>query len=303
MRNSLNHTVEWTAVFCLALRGGNISESRNSGVESRQSVHPNSLSIEHIASRQNARLKDLRRRLSDQAPDDGWLAIEGEHLLEEAGRSGLPIETLFLRDGHRWLRTSPPVEASTLLAVQPAVFDSACATQAPQGVAAILRQPQWTLEAMLRAPAARLLILDGLQDPGNVGAILRTAEAFGATGVLLLPPAAGLWRQKVLRSSAGSSFRLPAVMLQHASDLKHLHQAGIPLYGCAAHEGASISQAKLGDRWAVVIGSEGSGISRAVSALCGGMLHIPCPGPVESLNAATAAAILLYEASRQRAEP
>ncbi len=257
--------------------------------------------IERVASRQNPRLKDLRQRLADRGPEDGWLAIEGENLLREAARSGLPVRTLFLREGHPWLENGAPFSADAVLAVPGGVFASVCGTQAPQGVAAIVRQPQWILDALLAAVAPRLIILDGIQDPGNAGTIIRTAEAFGATGVLLLSPAVGPWRQKVLRASAGSSFRLPVVPLAGPQVLGRVREGGIPIYGCAAHEGASIEQAALGERWALVIGSEGSGLSRPVAALCDGMLHIPCPGPVESLNAATAAAILLYAASRQGA--
>ncbi len=259
--------------------------------------------VERIASRQNPRLKDLRQRLADRGPRDGWLAIEGENLILEATRSGLPLASLFLREGHRWLEMGAPAAADTVLAVQAEAFASACGTQSSQGVAALVRQPQWSLDEVLAAADPRLVILDGIQDPGNTGTIIRTAEAFGATAVLLVPPAAGPWRQKVLRASAGSSFRLPVITLESAEPLQQLHALRIPLIACAAHEGASISQATLGERWGVVIGSEGSGISPAVAALCDGMLHIPCPGPVESLNAATAAAILLYVASRQRAEP
>ncbi len=256
--------------------------------------------IERVASRQNPRLKDLRQRLADRGPTDGWLAIEGENLLREAARSGLPVRTLFLREGHPWLENGAPFSADVVLAVPGEMFASVCGTQAPQGVAAIVRQPQWTLDALLAGNAPRLIILDGIQDPGNAGTIIRTAEAFGATGVLLLPPAVGPWRQKVLRASAGSSFRLPVLALDSPQALGALHGQGIRIYGCAAHEGASIEQAAIGERWAMVIGSEGSGLSRPVAALCDGILHIPCPGPVESLNAATAAAILLYAASRQR---
>jgi TrmH family RNA methyltransferase len=302
-RSTFHHIVEQTAVFVLTCQPGSIPADLVPGVESRQSMHRTSPNVEWIASRQNARLKALRRHLADRMPDDSWIGIEGEHLVEEAARSGLPIDTLFLREDHRWLQTGLPVAASNVFAVQTEAFDSACSTQTPQGVAAILRQPRWTLDEVLHVEAPRLVILDGLQDPGNVGTIVRTAEAFNATGVLLVPPAASPWRQKVLRASAGSCFRLPMVVLRQPEELRLVQQNGIPLYGCAAHEGTPISQTVLGDRWAVVIGSEGSGISADVSRLCSSMVHIPCPGLVESLNAATAAAILLYEANRQRCIP
>ncbi len=249
-----------------------------------------------IRSRQNARLKDLRRRLLRPGDaGDGLIAIEGEHLLQEAMRSGLRVDTLFLReDRAAWLDVG---EVARFMVAADA-FDHACATESPQGVAALVEIPRWTVDSLLRVEAPRLVVLAGLQDPGNVGTIVRTAEAFGATGVLLTPGSVHPWNHKVLRASAGSCFRLPVIALEN---IAWLRRAGISLFACAADAGDSIFDADLGGRFGFVIGNEGAGISDDVLALCSGSIHIPCPGPVESLNAGVAAAILLYEASRQRA--
>lgn len=256
---------------------------------------------ELLTSRQNARLKELRDRLGHPSREaDGWIAIEGIHLVEEAARSGLTIETLFFREDWRNPDADLTSRAARVFRVAADAFDHACATRTPQGVAAIVRAPGWALEELLDAPKPRIVVLAGLQDPGNVGTILRTAEAFDATGVLLVPPAVSPWNQKVLRAAAGSSFRLPVVSLENAGALERLQDRGIVLHACLAGDGNSAPETNLRRSWGLVIGSEGSGIPADVLQFCSASIHIPCPGPVESLNAAVAASILLYEAFRQR---
>lgn len=260
---------------------------------------------ETIRSRQNVRLKDLRRRVLRSGDDgDGLIAIEGEHLLEEAARSGLRIDTIFLRED-RFPRKDQRTERKwpgdpQMFTVAADAFNHACATESPQGVAALVERPQWSLDRVLGGGETLLMVLAGLQDPGNVGTILRSAEAFGAAGVLLTPGSVHPWNQKVLRASAGSSFRLPTIALEEVGMLARLGENGIPLYGCSARNGVSIADRDLRGAGAFVIGNEGAGIPEDVLRFCSGVVHIPCPGAVESLNAAVAASILLYEAARQR---
>ncbi len=260
-----------------------------------------SASAEIIRSRQNARLKDLRQRLLHPGiGEDGLIAIEGEHLLQEADRSGLRFDTVFLREDRVVGRERAFPHHVKVLTVAADAFDHACATDSPQGIAALVKAPEWTLESMLAADEPRLLILAGLQDPGNLGTIIRSAEAFAASGVLLTPGSVSPWNQKALRASAGSSFRLPVISLATISQLQHLAEKRIPVYACVADAGASIVEANLRGPIAFVIGNEGAGISDEILSLSDGSLHVPCPGHVESLNAAIAASIVLYEASRQR---
>jgi RNA methyltransferase, TrmH family len=260
-----------------------------------------SISAEVIRSRHNARLKDLRQRLLHPAiGDDGLIAIEGDHLLQEAERSGLCFDTVFLREDRVAEREWAFPGNAKVLTVAVDAFDHACATDSPQGVAALVKAPQWTLESLLDADEPRLIILAGLQDPGNMGTIIRSAEAFAASGVLLTPGSVSPWNQKALRASAGSSFRLPVVSFADVSQLRHLADKHIPTYACVADARASILEADLRGPIGFVIGNEGAGISDEILSLCDGSLHVPCPGHVESLNAAIAASIVLYEASRQR---
>lgn len=269
-------------------------------------------SPEIIESRHNSRLKELRKHfLHGGRSNDGLIAIEGPHLLEEALRSGLEIHSIFIRaDGtysspwntHKDSHRLASVSNGSRFWVAADAFDHACATESPPGIAALVQAPQWSLESMLDATRPLLIVLAGLQDPGNLGTILRTAEAFGATGVLLTPGTTNPWSQKVLRSSAGSCFRLPVVQLEDLAVLKNLQNKGIPLHACAPGSGTPAREADLRGRIALVIGNEGAGISDEVIAYCTGKIQIPCPGAVESLNAAIAAAILLYEASQQSAQ-
>jgi RNA methyltransferase, TrmH family len=260
-----------------------------------------SATAEMIRSRQNARLKDLRQRLLHPGiGKDGLIAIEGDHLLQEAERSGLRFDSVFLREDRIAARDRIFSSHIKVLTVAADAFDHACATESPQGIAALVQAPQWTLESLLAVSEARLVILAGLQDPGNVGTILRSAEAFAASGVLLTPGSTSPWNQKALRASAGSSFRLPVVSLTDVSPLRCLAEKRIPMYACVADAGASIFEADLSGPIAFVIGNEGAGISDDILSFCQGSLHVPCPGQVESLNAAITASIVLYEASRQR---
>jgi TrmH family RNA methyltransferase len=260
-----------------------------------------SASAEIIRSRQNARLKDLRQRLLHPGiGDDGLIAIEGDHLLQEAERSGLRFDTVFLREDRVVERERFHPDGAQILTVVADAFDHASATDAPQGIAALVKAPHWTLESLLAGSEPRLVILAGLQDPGNVGTIVRSAEAFGISGVLLMPGTATVWNQKALRASAGSCFRLPVASLPDLPSLRKLTDKKIPMYACVANDGASIFEADLRGPVAFVIGNEGAGISAEILSFCSGPLHVPCPGRVESLNAAIAASIVLYEASRQR---
>jgi len=258
-------------------------------------------SAETIRSRQNARLKDLRRRLLHPGiGTDGLIAIEGDHLLHEAERSGLRFDTVFLRGDRVATGEHAFPSHVKILAIAADAFNHACATDSPQGIAALVAAPQWKLESLLAVSEPRIVILAGLQDPGNVGTIIRSAEAFAASGVLLIPGSVSPWNQKALRASAGSSFRLPIVSLGDVSQLRRLAEKHIPTYACVADAGESIYNSDLGAPIAFVIGNEGAGIPDEILPFCDGSLRVPCPGNVESLNAAIAASIVLYEASRQR---
>ena len=183
------------------------------------------------------------------------------------------------------------------------VLDSALSTETPQPIAALIEQPAWNWEDVCppnAKTAPLLLILAGVQDPGNLGTILRSAEAFGATAVLNLPGTVSAWNPKAVRASAGSLFRLPLLMVSTEECFAKLRDAGVKIWTTAVHGAEAADRIDLAAPVALMIGNEGNGVPQSLAALADGAVTIPCPGPVESLNAAVAASVLLYEASRQR---
>lgn len=260
--------------------------------------------LRRVDSRQNARVKELRRAFIEAAPNQqGEVAVEGMHLVEEAIRSGLRLGTVFFSDSareraHRLLpQLSSQVEA---LLLPDSVFASAVPTETPQGVAALVRVKPFTLDSILATQPALLVITAGLQDPGNLGTIARSAEAFSVTGLLLGERTVSPWNWKAIRASAGSLFRLPSARIELAKMLPEIKGRGVRLLATSSHKGTAISEADLRGPMAIVVGGEGAGVPKDVLAQADEVVVIPQSPKVESLNAGIAASIVLYEAARQR---
>jgi len=263
--------------------------------------------IRTVQSKQNPRVKELRAALLRPGRGEAdAIALEGIHLLEEAVRSNVPIQTLFIASGQEHLLDSLNLTSSVeILALPQEVLDSAVSTESPQPIAALAHPRHWPwTEVLAQTPAkpALIVILSRIQDPGNLGAILRSAEAFGATGILCLTGTVSRWNPKAMRASAGSVFRLPVLASSEAKAFQYLREAGIRTLAALPQNAQPLTEIDLTGPVAFVIGSEGSGLSPEIAAQCDARITIPCPGPVESLNAAVAASVLLYESSRQRAK-
>jgi RNA methyltransferase, TrmH family len=260
--------------------------------------------LRRVDSRQNARVKQLRRAFAESAPnEEGEIAVEGMHLVEEAIRSGLRLGTVFFSESarERAHRLLPQLSGHTEALLLPdSVFASAVPTDSPQGVAALVRVRAFSLENILTAHPALLVITAGLQDPGNLGTIARSAEAFGATGLLLGEGTVSPWNWKAVRASAGSLFRLPSAKVELATALSALRSQGVRVLSTSSHKGTPISEAALRGPLAFLVGSEGTGLPKHVMAEADESVIIPQSSKVESLNAGIAASILLYEAARQR---
>jgi TrmH family RNA methyltransferase len=257
-----------------------------------------------VQSKQNARLKQLRRALAHPGGDDGVAAIEGPNLLEEALRAGLRLHCVFVVQGAEELLAALALPPETeILALPKDLLNSALTTETPQPIAALVESPAWAWANILSrrdGTAPLVVLLAGLQDPGNLGTVLRSAEAFGATGVVSLPGTVSAWNPKAVRASAGSVFRVPLVSADAAECFAKLRLAGIKIWTTAVQGAEPVDQIDLAGPVALIIGNEGNGVPQEFAALADGRLTIPCPGPVESLNASVAAGVLLYEASRQR---
>jgi RNA methyltransferase, TrmH family len=256
-----------------------------------------------ITSKSNARVKALRASFSGKASQPGeLLGLEGEHLIAEAIRSGLTLETLFLREGSESVLDRPALaglEAHSALTLSREVFDSAVETASPQGIAATILIPALRPPAL--QPQSVTLILESLQDPGNLGTLIRSAEAFGAQQIFLTPDTVNPWNPKVVRASAGSVFRMPITRAPLAQFSTQLTQQGTILYAAVAQhlDSLSLLETAFAPHTAIMIGNEGAGLSAEALALAQVRVRIPCA--VESLNAAIAGSTLLYEALRQNA--
>ncbi len=261
--------------------------------------------MRRVESRQNARVKALRQSFHDSAPNEqGAVAVEGMHLLEEAIRAGLKLETVFFSESAlvRAHKLLPQLSAHTEALLLPdEVFSSAVPTETPQGIAALVKLKPFALDDVFRPAPALVIVAAGLQDPGNLGTIARSAEAFGATGLLLGERTVSPWNWKAVRASAGSMFRLPMLKVEVATCISELKSRGVRVLATSSHKGTLISQTDLSGPVALVVGNEGAGLPREILALADEIVAIPQSEKVESLNAAIAASVILYEAARQRA--
>ena len=251
--------------------------------------------MERITSRQNALCTHLRKLASDgrYRRERGEFLCDSPKLLEEALLHGGDLRTVVCAEG----TALPPLPPGVRQVSVPAdVMKSVSPAQTPQGVLSVCGMPDRTLPEKL--PGRRYLVLDGVQDPGNVGTILRTADAFGADGLILLPGCADPFSPKTVRATMGACFRLPVWETDLAGLTRALERTDLPLYATALREDTDdVRRADLG-RCAVVIGSEGRGVSQAVLDACAGTLKIPMRQRCESLNAAVAASVVLWEMAR-----
>ncbi|MBI1895374.1 MAG: RNA methyltransferase [Acidobacteria bacterium] len=254
-----------------------------------------------LTSLQNPLLKQVRRAVArGDLTGGGYCVAESFHLLEEAIRSESRIHAVIASQA-----VADTVEERTeglhnlkVFLVPDAIFRECSATENSQGVITLVEPPAWKLEHVFRGRPL-VIVLDGIQDPGNAGAILRAAEAFGATGAIFVKGSVSPYNPKALRASAGSILRLPVVSgLDEKLACAALRKNRVDVWAAMPDASTPVNAADLRRRCALVIGSEGHGVGPALQSIATG-LRIPTTR-VESLNAAVAAGILVYEARRQR---
>jgi TrmH family RNA methyltransferase len=258
-----------------------------------------------IEGRHNTLVKELRAAFSHgELTSDGYCAIEGIRIIEEAIRSGLKFHAVFFSKSgeNKSERLLPQLAAyvETLL-LPDKLFASAVPSETPQGVAALVKCRQFTLDDILtRIQTGPLLAIAGVQDPGNLGTMLRSAEAFGACGVALGDGTANPFNSKVVRASAGSVFRIPIVRINLPKILATLRENKLRLFATSSHKGTPVREIIFAAPLAIFIGSEGAGLSRDLISEMDEMIAVPHSPNVESLNAGVAASIVLYEVARQQ---
>jgi RNA methyltransferase, TrmH family len=271
-----------------------------------------------ITSRDNKWLKQFRAALRGTGPrEDEPIGVEGPKLVEEALKSGLEAEALLVSESgeceaRRILldaasRSDTGIPRSRVLRTTNRLFEGVAGTESPQGVAALFRQRTWGFDDVLRGPGAiresspLVIVLAAVQDPGNVGTILRSAEAFGATGAVAARGTADPWSPKALRASAGSALRLPVLRgMAIPVVLAQLKMARLKIYAAASAAEARGPVADLREPAAIFVGNESNGLPTEVLRAADATVSIPMAPAVESLNAGVAASLLLYEAARQR---
>lgn len=250
--------------------------------------------MEKITSRQNPLVAQVRK-LNSSRPfrrQRGQFVGEGPKLLDEAVKAGAEVQVLVTAEGTQ----VPSPSGARQVEVPRDLLESMCDTKTPQGVLFLCAMPDTAPPQTL--PGGRYLVLDGVQDPGNVGTIWRTADALGADGLILVNGCADPFSPKTVRATMGACFRLPVYETPFQELAALLEGSGLSLYATALREDTvDIKTADL-RRSAVVIGSEGRGISQELLALSRQTLKIPMRERCESLNAAVAAAIVLWEMAR-----
>lgn len=255
-----------------------------------------------IESRQNGTLKHLARLARDKKyrQNAGEMLCEGEKMLGEALSSGARVKTVLTREGAAvdaaLLRRAEQAGAA-LFCAPAALFAQASDVETPQPV--LFACAPRTFGAETLTGARRVLVLDGLQDPGNLGTILRTADAFATDAVVLTPGCVDPCAPKVVRATMGAIFRLPVVRLPLADAIARLHEQGLPVYAAALTDDAlPVGRVPLTES-AVIIGNEGRGVSEEALALSDRRVILPMQGCAESLNAGVAASIFLWEMSKR----
>ena len=259
-----------------------------------------------IISPANPLLKVFRRALAEGTTREGWLAVEGPYLIEEALRASdrATIHSVVISDEGlerlQGLVGHLPAEAEAAR-VPDRLFRQITQTESPQGIAALVQVGRRSLDSILREPNVLLLVVCGLQDPGNLGTIMRSAQAFGASALITLEGTVRPFNPKAMRASAGAVFHVPTFADEEINTVfKKLRAANVRIVAADRHSPSRISDSDLRGPLAILIGQEAAGLPPEIARQANLLLSIPIRTGMDSLNAATAASILLYEAARQR---
>ncbi|MBE3586708.1 MAG: RNA methyltransferase [Thermoanaerobacter sp.] len=259
-----------------------------------------------ISSKSNPKIKYLRRLARRrQREKEGHFLLEGVRLIEEALLSGWPVKMLVytppLGERAGALLELAGERGAQLMPVDEGLFCELADTQTPQGVLAVVQSPGYTPEGLLAGGASLLLLVDGVQDPGNLGTMIRSASAAGAGGVLLLPGTVDLYNPKTIRATMGSLFHLPVLGVREGEELvARLKAAGFLLVAGVPAGGVPLPAVDMTGPTVLAVGNEARGISPWLLQYADIQATIPMPGRAESLNVAMAASIMLYEVVRQR---
>lgn len=253
-----------------------------------------------ITSSSNQQIKNivLLNKKAKARREQGVFVAEGRKMFLEAPREW--IRKVFLSESFE-RENEIPLDGIEYEVVDDRVFASACDTRTPQGILTVVKIPSYTEEQVLGGDDPFLIVLEDLQDPGNVGTILRTAEGAGATGIVVSRRTADLFQPKTIRATMGSVYRMPILETDHPAEfLSKLSAKGIRTFAAHLNGTESYRAQDYTGPTALLIGNEGNGLSDEMARCADCLVRIPMEGRVESLNAAVAAAVLMYEVHGQR---
>ena len=263
--------------------------------------------MEPIASRRNPLVARFRRAARRSGGDGSTVLLEGPRLVEDALAAGVQVDVAAVSTGRAGRRAAAAARrlaaVTRVVPVTAAVMNALSPVSTPSGLAALATLPPARMENALQTPRPLVVVLSGVQDPGNTGAVIRAVEAGGASGVVTIGGADPLgW--KALRGAMGSAFRLPVARGDDPAEVRRQASAhGLRVIAAIPRAGTPLAETDLREPCLVWLGAEGAGLDTAAVEAADAVLSIPMRRPVESLNIAVAAALIVYEAARQREAP
>ena len=255
-----------------------------------------------ITSTANAQVKNLAQLIkkSKARTEQGVYIVEGIKMFQEAPREEI-VKAYLSEELYEKGTLKESLKDVSYEVLKTEVFNHVADTKTPQGILCVMKQKKYTLEQLTAGECPLMLVLENVQDPGNLGTMMRTAEGAGVTGVLLSKGCVDIYNPKTIRSTMGSIYRVPFLYTEDLlGDLDKLHEKGITTFAAHLKGKGYYDEESYGVPTAFLIGNEGNGLSDEISEKAKQYIKIPMEGQLESLNAAVAAAILMYEAARQR---
>ena len=255
-----------------------------------------------ITSTANAQVKNLAQLIkkSKARTEQGVYIVEGIKMFQEAPKEEI-VKVYLSEELYDKGTLAESLNGVSYEVLKNDVFNHVADTKTPQGVLCVMKQKKYTLDQLTEGTCPLMLVLENLQDPGNLGTMMRTAEGAGVTGVLLSRGCVDIYNPKTIRSTMGSIYRVPFLYTDDLlGDMDKLHAKGICTYAAHLKGKGYYDEESYKEPTAFLIGNEGNGLSDELSDKAKQYIKIPMEGKLESLNAAVAAAILMYEASRQR---
>lgn len=258
-----------------------------------------------ISSSSNPQIKNIiqLQKKARARTEQGAFVTEGIKMFEESKAGGYLIKAYVSESFYeeKMAVDTEYFKGYSYELVSDGVLKEASDTLTPQGIMAVVRKPVYSLDEILAVTDARLMLLEDIRDPGNLGTILRTAEGAGVTGVILSKTSVDMYNPKVIRSTMGAIYRMPFIYTEDFKEtLSWLKQKGISIYAAHLNAVKTYDEIDYPNKCGIMIGNEANGLSDDIAAISDEYIKIPMSGSVESLNAAIAAAILMYEVYRQR---